>query len=140
MLYFFVHVFYQCKIFFYETKDTRNLKRQKSRNQLGYLGGNIWSQCQLKGFDITSQLWVEEIEDEFEDFNNKHYPCCSNEIFSSNTYFYKKADDEEILLKLCSDDKMNTMWHDGGDFLFFIKKKDLDELNFENVTCFIESG
>jgi uncharacterized protein YwqG len=39
------------------------------------------------------------------------------------------------LLTLASDDDLEWCWHDGGSLMIFIKKEDLQNLNFNNLTA-----
>lgn len=52
---------------------------------------------------------------------------------------YVEACDWILLFKLESDASMDLSFYDAGKILFFIKSKDLDEMNFDNIKVFIDT-
>jgi uncharacterized protein YwqG len=52
----------------------------------------------------------------------------------------KNRDDWILLLQIDTDDDLGMMWGDGGMLYFWIKKDDLERLNFENVWMILQCG
>ena len=89
---------------------------------------------QLMGYPTLIQFTPPELYCEAGDFTFPGHP-------DSDEYraFAKKASEWTMLLKLDSDPNADFIWGDGGQFFFYIRRKDLEALDFSDTRIYFEN-